>query len=341
MSPSRAPYEILCIGAPICDYVLRVSDEYLDSVPGTKEGMQRIDLATLHQLIQASGATPTRVAGGSGANTTKGLARLGHATALWGCIGTDAAAEYARKSLRAYGVTELLRTSTIPTTQVLCLVSPSGARTFRTYIGASREVSTADLHPALFEGVKLVHIEGYTITNHGILERAMQLAKAAGAMISYDIGSYELVMAQQNRILGFLQQFVDVVFCNRDEIAALLNQDPESGCARLRELCKIAIVLLGKNGCIVGSGTGQRSWPAYETKVLDTTGAGDLFASGFLHGLLIGSSLEDSARYGSVLGSSVIQAVGAEIPESTWKRIQEQDLIPWPISEIFGAKLVG
>lgn len=332
MSPSKAPYEILCIGAPICDYVLRVSDEYLDSVPGTKEGMQQIDRETLDRLIQGSGATPTLVAGGSGANTTKGLARLGHSTALWGCIGTDAAADYARKSLRAYGVTELLRTSTTPTTQVLCLVSPSGARTFRTYLGASREVSTADLHPTLFEGVKLVHIEGYAITYDGILERAMQLAKAAGATISYDVGSHDLVMAHQNRILGLLQQFVDVVFCNRDEISALLNQDPESGCARLLQLCKVAVVLLGKDGCIVGSGTGQRSWPAYEANILDTTGAGDLFASGFLHGRLMGASLEDCVRYGSLLGCSVIQVVGAEIPEPTWRRIREQGLIPLPIA---------
>lgn len=286
--------------------------------------MQEVDLETLHHLLERCQQKPLILAGGSGANTIKGLTRLGWQTALLGSIGNDAAGRTALSSLQEYGVRALFSPSDLPTTQVLCLVTPSGARTFRTYVGASRDLSTASVTPELFENVRLVHIEGYTIQYNGLVERVMQLAKAAGAMVSYDLGSHELVMAHQNRILGFLEHYVDVVFCNRDEIAALFNLDPEAGCARLRQLCKVAVVLLGKDGCIVGSGAGQRSWPAYRAKTVDTTGAGDLFAAGFLHGLLRSATLETCAQYGSLLGSSVIQVVGAEIPAETWDQLRDQ-----------------
>lgn len=322
MNPPLPGYDVLGIGAPICDYVIRVSDAFLRKIPGTKAGMQPVDLVTLQRLIALSGQQPTIVAGGSGANTIKGLARLGHRTALAGTIGTDEAAQYALASFKAYGVTTLFTQSEIPTSQVLCLVTPSGDRTFRSYMGASREFSPDDLTSTLFQGVKLVHVEGYTILYDHLLEEAMTLAQAAGAIISYDLGSHEIVASHRERILQVIDDFVDILFCNRDEVTALLEVDIEAGCRLLRQRCQVAVILLGGDGCLIGSENAQSYYPAYTANTVDTTGAGDLFASGFLHGYLKGSPLKECAHFGSVLGSSVIQVVGAEIPNERWEQIK-------------------
>jgi sugar/nucleoside kinase (ribokinase family) len=322
-----ASYEILGIGAPIGDYILRVSDAFLRQLPGTKAGMQEIDLETLHRLIALSGQEPVIVAGGSGANTMKGLARLGHRVALAGKIGRDPIAQYAMDSFKAYGVKTLVTSTATPTSQVLCLVTPSGDRTFRSYMGASREFNSRDLTPDLFQGVRLVHIEGYAILNDNLLEAAMTLAQKAGAIISYDLGSHELVSSHRERILHVLEAFVDLLFCNRDEITALLGDDMEAGCDFVRERCEVAVILLGSDGCLVGSREARMHYPADQVNTVDTTGAGDLFASGFLHGYLNGHSLEECARFGAILGSSVIQVVGAEIPVERWEQIQRERLI--------------
>lgn len=318
----KAGYDVLAIGAPICDYVLQVSDSFLEAIPGLKNGMQMIDLETIRHLINASGGLPLPVAGGSGANTAKGLARLGHRIALLGKVGQDTEGSCSLASLQRHGVIPLINQTDIPTTQVLCLVEPNGSRTFRAFIGASKELTVDDLKPELFEGVRLVHIEGYTILYDGVLEKAMELAKRVGAKVSYDMGSHELVSLYRSRILNNLRECVDLLFCNRDELAALLQLAPDRGCAELVKLCDTVVILMGKNGCLVGRGVEQHFWPAYAANTVDTTGAGDLFASGFLHGYLQELPLKTCAHYGAILGSAVTEVVGAEIPEETWDSLK-------------------
>lgn len=290
--------------------------------------MQPVDLSTLQRLIAMSGQTPTILAGGSCANTIKGLGRLGHKVAMAGAIGNDAAAQCVLKSFQDAHVTTLFNESTLPTSQVLCLVSPSGERTFKSYMGASRTFSSRNLSPALFQNVRLVHFEGYTILQEQLLEDAMTLAQAAGATISYDLGSHNIVSLHRERILRIIQTFVDILFCNRDEIDALLRLDVDSACQFLRDYCERAVILLGKDGCLVGSGEETVRFPAFAVDTVDTTGAGDLFASGFLHGYLLGYPLRECARFGSLLGSSVIQVIGAELPKERWEQLRRQVGLP-------------
>lgn len=316
-------YEILGIANPVMDHIICVTEEYLSIIPGKKGGMIEVDYETFVEIIQKSGTQPTLIAGGSGSNTIKGLANLGQRCALVGMIGTDSIAKQFLESIQELGITPLFHISSSPTTQVLCLITPDGERTLRGLLGASQEMTGSNLNPTTFQGVKLVHIEGYTLLNETLTEKAMILAKEAGAKISFDIASFEIAGQYKEKIIYLISRYVDVLFANAEETTTLTQTTPEKGCEVLKELCETVVVLRGKQGCIIGSKDKTILCPAFPIdNPLDTTGAGDLFASGFLHGYLTQQSLTECARYGAVTASSVVQIIGAEIPSHEWPNIK-------------------
>jgi sugar/nucleoside kinase (ribokinase family) len=207
------------------------------------------------------------------------------------------------------------------TAHVACLITPDGKRTMRCYMGACSDMTPEDLDPELFKGIKLVHFEGYTLLCPGLTHRGMELAKQAGAKISFDLGSFEMVNNFRPFIMTLLKDYVDVVFANREETHALVQNGPEKGCKLLSQLCDVAVVMLGDEGCLVGHDNLIEACPAIPAKPLDTTGAGDLFAAGFLHGYLQGLPLKKCAKYGTITGGTVIQFVGAEIPQDVWPKL--------------------
>lgn len=318
-------YEILGIGGPILDQLLSVSEAYLASLAGDKGGMLPIDFETLEKIIAGSGNTPISVAGGSTRNTLHGLSRFGEKCALLGMVGSDQRGKYYRSLLKEQGIFPLLIESETPTAIVLSLVTPDGERTMRTFQGATVEIRGHHLDPSHFVQAKLVHLEGYTLFNEDLTETAMRLAKTAGARVSFDLASFEIVKRFRDHILHLLETYVDVIFANEEEIFALTGQkDPEKGSAFLAERCEIGVVLMGPKGCWVQQGSAKLHCPAYPVQPLDTTGAGDLFASGFLHGLMRGYPLEICAHYGAIAGKAVVQVMGPVIPHEAWEEIYRQ-----------------
>lgn len=211
----------------------------------------------------------------------------------------------------------------LPSGRLACLITPDKNRSFFSSPGAGNAFCPADLNSLYFKEAKLVHLDGYSLRNSGLVEEAMKLAKAHGARISFDPGCFQLIREHKELILRLLEEYIDIFFANEDEIQELLNMPPDEGCKTLSRLVPIAVVLQGNRGCLVGSNEKVLSVPVRTVSVVDTTGAGDLFASGFLYGLLQGYSLAKCAQIGNLLGSSVIQHVGAEIPASNWPSILE------------------
>lgn len=322
-SMSQNP-DILGIGAPFVDHIIQVSEEYISQLPGKKGGMWPVDYRTLTKIINSSGSAPTLILGGSGANTIKGLANFGYRCALSGKIGTDEAGRKFLASMKSLGITSFLQPTHNPTSQVVCLITPDKERTMRAFLGASEEMRGEDLDPRNFVGVRLVHIEGYSIMKEGVAQRAMELAKSVGAKVSFDLGSFEVVKAYKKALIELLARYVDIVFSNQEETLALTGREPEKGCEVLRDICETAVILLGKEGCLVGQGTREVYCPAFKVDAVDSTGAGDLFASGFLHGVLQGCSLEECARYGALTGAAVVQVVGVDIPPQSWDEIKRK-----------------
>lgn len=323
MSNSRSKPEIVGMGAPILDYIVEVSEQFLEKIPGAKAGMVPVDYEMLKKIISDVGVEPLTFLGGSAANTIRGLASLGHHCAFIGKIGNDSAGKKIVQGMSQLGIsTKFLLTSSKPTAQVVCLITPDKERTMRSFLGANQEMSAQDLTHEMFSNAKLVHFEGYTLLNLPLMQKGMEIAKEEGAKISFDMGSFELVAKHKDTIINIVSQYVDVIFANREEIQVLSGLNPEKGCAELQDIFETVVVLLGKEGCIVGSGLERFHHPGYPVHLpVDTTGAGDLFASGFLHGYLQGKMLEECANYGSLAGSAVVKVRGVELPSQIWNDI--------------------
>lgn len=315
-------YDILGVGSPIIDIIIHVDDEFLVQNGCRKGGMQLVTPEKIKLVVKKSHKIPIVCAGGSSSNTMKGLASLGQKCALVGTIGNDESGKHYLDSIERAGIVSLHLQTETPTSEVLCLITPDGERTFIDYLGAGGMLAPKDLIPEMFQGVKLVHIEGYTLLNENLTERAMQLAKEAGAIVSFDLASFEIVEQYKEKIVKLLTTYVDILFANKDEAQTLTHLVPEKGEIFLKDLCEISVVFNGKYGCWVAHKNEISTHPAFPVDPVDCTGAGDLFISGFLHGYLKGLPLADCARYGAMLGSEVVQVVGAEIPDDAWARLR-------------------
>jgi len=314
--------EVMGVGGLIVDYILSVSDAFLSTITVQKGDVQDIEEEQLRALIQRSGTKPAIVPGGSAANVIKGLARFGRKVSLLGRLGKDSIGAFYAEEMAKRNVFIETIFSEQPTAQLLYLVTADGQRTFRVFRGASSELSTRDLDHKHFSGVRIVHIEGYALFNGDLAERAMHLAKENNALVSFDLANFAVVQRFRPLIFHLLENYVDIVFCNEEEARVFSHTNEKEACKQLGYLCQVAVVCLGGRGCFVKKGKEFIYFPAYLIpSPLDTTGAGDLFASGFLHGLLSGKSIEECAHYGSLAGAAVIQELGAEISDSRWRDI--------------------
>jgi sugar/nucleoside kinase (ribokinase family) len=306
------------------DHLIHVPEEYLDQIGGKKWGMEAVSYAQMIQIIEKSGTIPKLIAGGSGANVAKGLGKLGHKVGFLGKIGEDPIGETFIEGLQRSHVIPNLATSQTPTGHAVCLITPDGQRTCRTYLGASRDFGSKDLEPEMFHGCQWVHIEGYQLINGTVVEKAMLLAKQAGAKISFDLSSFEIVETFKMRILELIKGSVHLLFANQEEAKALFGLEVDPTCKMLTEFCKITVITQGEKGCTIGADSKILSYPAYPVIPLDTTGAGDLFQSGFIHGLLLGKPVRTAARFGALCAQAVVQVVGAEVDQENWIELKRK-----------------
>ncbi len=313
-------YEVVSYGDAIIDYFVFVDDAFLEKLPGKTGGTEQIDLETFKKLTVSY---KKKCAGGSAPNTVKGLASFGHDCALIGRIGNDKeGAEYAL-DLVAKGITPLFTPHPTDTGRVVCLISPDGHRTMRTCIGKLVGFDGFAIDETVFQGAKLFHIEGYQLPNPKFLRELIGIAKKEGLLISMDVGCHELVSAYKNTLLEIIKDDLDILFTNEEEAKALTGLAPKEACLSLAKLCKTVVVTMGEKGGYINSKNKVFHYPPKEARLVDDTGAGDLFMAGFLHGILTDAPVEECARYGAEIASKVIQVVGAELPKEENLRLQQ------------------
>jgi len=318
---------------------------------------------TPHELpVQSHVKQAIIVPGGSCANTIKGLASFGEKCGFIGKIGKDQVGQLYKDSMQQRGIIPLMTESMSEKTgEVICLITPNGERTMKAFLGASLEMTLDDLLPQDFAHLSLLHVEGYSIYNQPLTLRAMQLAKQNQSMVSFDLGSFELVRQFKPLLLDMLRNYVDIVFSNSEEARELMGVSYQDGyheangnnnqtnnnnsnknsnsnnsssnhiaiaeqCVDyLAKFCKVAVVMMGKDGCWVKSGNEKYQCPADVVQnPVDTTGAGDLFASGFIYAYLQGYSLQQCARMGALSGKEVLFVMGAEVPMDRFKKIKSR-----------------
>ena len=321
-------YDLIGAGNPIMDLLARVPDEFLTQhVRGAKGGMELVDADEMHRLVTQLHASPVRAPGGSAANTIISAARLGLKTRYLGKIGSDETATAYHQNFLDHGVDgSRFKRAPLPNARCLSLITPDGQRTMRTCLGAAMTLSPDEVSPADFAGSRHAHIEGYLMFNPALAAAVVSAARTAGCTISIDLSSFEVVNVARDWIMTQLHEGVDVVFANEDEIQALYQTKTtayDELAKRLASHGGIAAVKMGKDGAWIARGAElHRIEPVKVPQAIDTTGAGDAWAAGFLHGYLGNWSLPAAGSLGSVLGAECVQHIGPSIPESHWPAVR-------------------
>ena len=318
---------VIGIGSPLIDSLTHVSEEFLVDVPGDKGGMELVEIHHIEGLVERSENNIVHASGGSAANTILGLSQLGMRCTFLGKLGNDKHAEFYAENLSDAGVcTRRFKYSDVhPTGRCLSMITPDSQRTCRTHLGAAMTLAPEEIEVEDFSECTHAHIEGYKLFNRALALRILQCAKEAGCSISLDLASFEVVRSNLDILDEILDDYIDIVFANEDEAQAYCDfNDPLVGLNKLAEHCEVAAVKLGADGAYIQRGNDVVKVDAPSVDAVDTTGAGDLWAAGFLYGYHQGYDLRLCGLAGSILGSTVVQQTGAAIPSEHWPSIRER-----------------
>jgi sugar/nucleoside kinase (ribokinase family) len=254
-----------------------------------------------------------------------GIGMLGGKTRFVGKCGQGVMAKLLIAGLEKSRVEPALLSSNTPTGRVLSIITPDAQRSMFTFLGAAAETQPEEMRTGFFEDAAVVHVEGYMLYNEALILGVMERAKAAGAAISLDLASFNVVEESHGLLKRIVDDYVDIVLANEDEARAFTGIDDEAEALEvMARAADIAVLKIGARGSYICHGDTTIHTPANGGgDIVDTTGAGDLWASGFLYGLISGMDLTDSGRLASRCGFEVCQTVGAAIPASGWERIHQ------------------
>lgn len=317
--------KIIGMGNALVDVLVRIDDDsLLEKLHLPKGSMQLIQEDTLSEIRKyTSGMKIHRSTGVSAGNTVCALAALGANPGFIGKVGQDETGAFFGDTLRQCGVNALLATCDLPSGIASTFISTDGERTFGTYLGAAATLMAEDLSRKMFAGYNYLYIEGYLLQDHDLMLRAVQLAKEEGLQVCLDMASYNVVEAERDFFDQLIVKYVDIVFANESEALAYTGKAPHEALEEIASKCSIAVVKTGKEGSLVKKGTEViqlLSCPV--DNVLDTTGAGDFYAAGFMYGLTCGYSLEKCVQISTILATAVIQEVGTTLPAKKWDEIK-------------------
>jgi len=318
--------KVIGIGNALVDLMTRIeSDSLLAGLKLPKGSMQLVDKIASRDIIEKTKNLQRTIAsGGSAANTIHGLSRLGISSGFIGKIGRDEMGRFFKEDMEKSNIKTFLLESNSDSGVAVALVSPDGERTFAVHLGAAVELSAQDLEASFFKGYDLLHVEGYLIQNYSLIETACNMAKKNGLKISLDLASFNVVEAHRDFLTYISKEFADIIFANEDEAKAITGHKPEDALIHIAEWCDVAVVKIGKDGSLIKTGGEIFKINSEKANVVDTTGAGDLYASGFIFGLLKEISINECGRFGSLLGKHVIEQIGAKIPDIEWEEIKKE-----------------
>jgi sugar/nucleoside kinase (ribokinase family) len=318
---TEATLDVVGIGNAIIDLIAHAEDEFLDQYQLAKGGMTLIDEPTAEQLYAAMGPA-TRASGGSAGNTIAGLGSLGAACGYIGKLRDDELGAAYRHDLLAGGVrfTTAMASDGPATARCIIFVTSDAERTMNTYLGACVNLTADDIDEALVGSARITYLEGYLYDEPHAKEafhRAADIAHEAGRKVALSLSDAFCVVRHREAFLDLVANRVDILFANETELLALFEtNDIEAALAEVSDMVDLAAVTLGAQGSVVVRGTERLSSPAAPVaRVVDTTGAGDLYAAGFLYGLTRDLPLGECARIAGLAAAEVISHFGAR-PET-------------------------
>jgi sugar/nucleoside kinase (ribokinase family) len=317
--------KILGMGNALVDIMIRIDDDtFLNLLELPKGSMQLVDPARSKSVLGKFENHPKSFsAGGSAANTIHGLAMLGVPAGYIGVIGEDELGGSFVKDMINAGVEPHMIHSLQNTGHAIALVTPDSERTFATFLGAAIELTAEHLEGFTFKQYDYLHLEGYLVQNHELVKTALSLAKKNGLTVSLDLASYNVVEENLEFLRDIVGKYVDIVFANEEEAKAFTGKEPLEALDEIAAMTDIAVVKIGSKGSLVKRGKEMVEIGVITVTPVDTTGAGDLYASGFLYGQSLGLSLKKCGELGALLAGNVIGVIGSKMGAEKWNEIRE------------------
>jgi sugar/nucleoside kinase (ribokinase family) len=331
---TEAKYDVLGIGNAIFDVLVQTDEGFLAAYGMTKGGMALIDEVRAISIYQSMGPA-VEMSGGSAANTIVGVASFGARAAYVGKVRDDQIGRLYTHDIRAAEVGfETAPALDGPATGCsYILVTPDGERTMNTYLGAAQELMPDDIDPAQVAASAIIYLEGYLwdpVNAKQAFLKASAIAHDAGRQVALTLSDSFCVDRYREEFLDLMRKgTVDLVFANEAELHSLYQtSDFDTALRQLRADTKLGVVTRSEKGCVVASKDGVTAVGAFPIeKIVDTTGAGDLFAAGFLFGLVRGTGFENAGRLGALAAAEVIQHIGAR-PQVSLKELARQNGLP-------------
>lgn len=312
-------YDVVAIGNAIVDILAQAEDSFIEEIGVAKGSMQLMFSPEEADALYAKMGPGREVSGGSASNTVAGIAALGGKTAFIGQVADDQLGAVFAHDLRAAGVdyNTGVRPGQPTTARCLIFVTPDGQRTMNTFLGASQFLPEAALDEAVIANGAILYLEGYLWDPEeprAAMRKAINIARANGRKVAFTLSDVFCISRHGDDFRALIAEgLIDILFANENELLALTQKDDfEAAVTAIAAQVPLAVVTRSEQGALAVSG-GERVQVAAEpiAKLVDTTGAGDMFAAGFLHGQAQGRGIEESLRLGAICAAEIIQHYGA------------------------------
>ena len=317
---------VLGVGNALMDIITQLEDDLILQTYGLPRGsMTLVDAGLSQNIFNATVNNKKEITnGGSAANTIRCFASLGGNGGYIGKTGDDELGKIFKDEFAKKGIKTHMVLSEKDTGRVMGLISKDSERTMATYLGAAADLLPNDLHPSFLEGYNYFYMEGYLVQNHELIKSGFEMAKSKGLITAIDLASFNVVEANLDFLKELIKNSVDIVFANEEEALALTGKAPEEALDEISEMCDLAIVKVGKEGSFIKNNNEKIKVKGIPAKAIDTTGAGDSYAAGFLYGLTHGFPLEKCGNIASLVAGKVVEVWGANLPDATWDEINKK-----------------
>ena len=318
---------VIGIGNALTDMLVNLKNEdVLSQYQIAKGSMSLVDSATQSKISKSVAGLPYSLSlGGSADNTIRAMARLGSKVGFIGKVGNDTTGDFFEQALANLGIKPVIFRGEHRSGKCVSLVSPDGERTMLTHLGAAAEMRAEEITTDIFEGYDCLYIEGYLVQDHSLIECAVRTAKRCGMTVAIDLASFNVVAENLEFLRRLVAQYVDIVFANEDEAKIFSGEaEPINALQYISERCALTVVKIGTKGAIIKYG-GEVIHVGImaAAKRVDTTGAGDFYAGGFMHGLCEGLSLRQCGTIGAITAGKVIEVVGTTLSEEAWQEAEK------------------
>ena len=314
---------VLGVGNALVDIItILENDSVLEQFGLLRGSMTLVDSDLSKKIYETLSANRKELTiGGSVANSMRTFAGLGGNGGYMGKIGNDDLGHLFKSSFEKKGISTHLFYSEKETGRVMGLVSPDSERTMATYLGAAAELIPNDFTHGLFSGYDYLYMEGYLVFNHELIETGVRMAKEAGLKVAIDLSSFNVVEANLEFLKTLIKDYIDIVFANEEEAKSFTGKDPEEALLEIGGMCELAVVKIGKEGSLIKMEDEIVKVGIIPAEAVDTTGAGDNYAAGFLYGLTRNYDLETCGKIAALVSGKVVEVIGPNLLESQWPMV--------------------